>query len=481
MPVDKLYYVNVGPQGTFRPSGNIHTTPADVDAIFAHLESQHTTKLTVHFHGGLIREKSGARIAEKMTPLYQAAGSHPVTFVWETGLIETVARNLGTIQDTGLFKKILGFVLKKAAKKLGVDPLGKGAGAELSDAEIEAELQKAEPFGAPAFEAGAKGGAAPLGEGDLQTLRQEVEAELEEDLDGDADFQALLATEAPATPLLKQDALVATPADQQKGVLTLAKAAKALAGVTVRVVRRFIQDRDHGFYPTVVEEILRELYIADLGEWVWGGMKKVAGEMWHPNDGLAGDDRHAGRYFLERLADVQRQTGITVDLVGHSAGSIAICEMLRAAAGAKLDVKVRHILFLAPACRSDLFFEEIVKHPARFSTFRAFTMQDAFETRDRLAKPIYTRSLLYFISGVLEPDVDAPLAGMERYLSGQKPYDDTVLSEVRAFLLEPGESRLVLSVTDGTAGPGLQSASTSHGGFDDDDSTRASLAALIAG
>lgn len=480
MPVDKLYFVNVGPQGTFRPSGAIHTTPADVDAIFAHLESRQITKLTVHFHGGLISEKSGAEIAGKMTPLYQAAGSHPVTFVWETGLVETVTRNLGTIQHTGLFKKILGFVLKKATKKLGIDPLGKGAGAELSDADIEAELAKTDPFGALAFQAGAKGGAAPLGEGDLQTLRQEVEAELEEDLDGDADFQALLETEAPATPLLNQDALVATPADQQKGVVTLAKAAKALAGITVRVTRRFFQERDHGFYPTVVEEILRELYVADLGEWVWGGMKTVAGQMWSPNDGLAGDDRHAGRYFLERLADVQRQTGITVDLVGHSAGSIAICEMLRAAAKAQLDIKVRHILFLAPACRSDLFFEEVVKHKARYASFRSFTMLDSFETHDRLVNPIYTRSLLYFISGVLEPEVDAPLAGMERYLSGRKPYDDAVLSGVRAFLLEPGLSRLVLSVTGGTAGPGLQSASTSHGGFDDDDLTRASLAALIA-
>lgn len=479
MPLDKLFYVNVGPQGTFRQSGDYHTTAGDVDAIFAHLKARQIRKLAIHFHGGLVKEKDGAKIAEKMAPVYQAAGSHPVTFVWETGLGETIVRNLDTVHRTKLFQKILAIVLKKALKKLGVDPLGKGPGIELSDAEIEAELRKIEPFGALVFQTGAKGGAAQLTQGDLQALQQDVEAELEEDLDADAEFKTLLETEAPTAKLLTRDALVATPTDEQRGVLSFIKSAKALAMVVFHVAARFAQGRDHEFYPTVIEEIFRELYVADVGEWVWGGMKEAAEEMWLPNDGLVGDDRHAGRYFLERLADVQGPTGLVVDLIGHSAGAIAICQMLRTAAAMGLPLKVRHVFFLAPACRSDLFFAEIVEHPERYARFRSFTMQDAFEKQDRLLGPVYPRSLLYFISGVLEPDVDTPIAGMERYLSGQKPYDDSMLNGIRGFLLTPDGSRLVLSKTDPAAPAGSRSESTSHGGFDDDDATRGSLRVLI--
>lgn len=103
MPLDKLFYVNVGPGGTFRLSGDHHTVATDIDAIVSHIEQQPIGKLTVHFHGGLIRERDGAKIAEKMAPLFQAAGSHPVTFVWETGLGETVVRNLDSIHSTELF------------------------------------------------------------------------------------------------------------------------------------------------------------------------------------------------------------------------------------------------------------------------------------------------------------------------------------------------------------------------------------------
>ena len=74
----------------------------------------------------------------------------------------------------------------------------------------------------------------------------------------------------------------------------------------------------------------------------------------------------------------------------------------------------------------------------------------------------------------------APLAGLERCLSGQTPYTDPVLMDIRAFLLDPAAGRLVLSVTDAMAAPGRQSASVSHGGFDDDQVTRGSLGFLIA-
>ena len=141
------------------------------------------------------------------------------------------------------------------------------------------------------------------------------------------------------------------------------------------------------------------------------------------------------------------------------------------------------LVLLAPAARSDLFHREIARHPERFEHLRTFTMADRYESQDRLAGPIYTRSLLYLISGALEDGDDVPVVGMERYLSGAPPHDEAALVDIRAFLLPAQGPRLVLSRTDQLApgaGAGFRSNSTKHGDFDDDPDTRASLTAIIA-
>jgi hypothetical protein len=473
---DKLNYVNVGPYGTFAPSGELHTTPADVDAIFAHLEQQGKKKLTIHFHGGLIKEEAGRKIAEKMSLVYTQAGSHPVTFIWETGLMETVKRNLESINQTKLFVKLLKLVLRLAGKQLG-GVGGKGPGQAISEAEIEAELAKEDRF--DQFDAGARGGAALLTVEDLDQTMTEIEAELEEELDVDPEIEDLLAREAPQTMLLDQKLPAMVDEEKGKGIGTAITIAKVLGQIVYRVIRRFIEKRDHGFYPTVVEEILRELYVADAGEWVWGGMKTAAEQMWLSNENLQGNNRHAGLYFLSGLVSLQqRMPALTVDLVGHSAGSIAICEMFRALAREQYNLRIRNVIFLAPACTADLFTKQIVDHPERFQQFRMFTMRDDFECRDRLMSPVYTRSLLYFIAGALEGAFDMPVAGMERYFHGNDPYTEAGLVRAGKFLHHAGAERLVLSNTHTTApnaADGFRSGSEKHGDFDDDGLTQASL------
>ena len=140
MSFSALNYVNVGPGGTFRRSGNLQTRPADIDAIFNKLRQDHRTKLAVHFHGGLIDEGAGIDIARKMAPLYDAAGSHPVTFVWETGLVETISRNLTKIYKTKLFQKLIVYVLREVAKHLGGGIGGKPPGEPMKNSEIHVDL-----------------------------------------------------------------------------------------------------------------------------------------------------------------------------------------------------------------------------------------------------------------------------------------------------------------------------------------------------
>ena len=431
MPFGPRNYLNVGPKGTFRASGAHRSQPSDVDALFADLAAGSRAKLTIHFHGGLVNETQGMAVAQKMMPVYEEAGAHPLTVVWEAGPLETIRTNLDTVHRTELFQLLLRKLVEKVMEKLGVTVGGRGPGGRLSRDEIEEELAKPYPFSDAKFSDGARGGASILTEPDADLARQEVEVELEIEFEADPEFARVISTEAPVTPLLKKEEILPSNDEGSKGLFSSAKAAIAAGKIFYRVVKRFIKKRDHELYPTVVEEILRSLYTEAVGGWIWAGMKRNAQRMWAENSGLSGDDQHAGRYFLERLAAHQAAHSLTVDLVGHSAGSIAILEMMRARKAARLAVNIRHTFFLAPACTSKRFYECISSGEDAWQTFRIFTMDDSFEKLDRLLGSFYPRSLLYFVSALTEDSTDEPILGMQRFLSGSEPFDDPYLLEVR--------------------------------------------------
>jgi hypothetical protein len=474
----QLYYVNVGPYGTFRKSGDLKSEPEHINTLFRYLNDAGIQKLVLFFHGGLVSEGKGLQIAEKMWGVLKDQ-AHPVTFVWETGLVETLGKRLNKIHQTQLFQKILRFILRQATKKLGGALAGKGPGEGLSIAEIEAELEKA--FSFQELDAGARGAAGKLAVEEFPELQDEMQVELEVELADDPDLEEIIRQEVPATKELNQDLAVKLESEAAKGIISFVFLAKKLAAIVIQVAKRFLKQRDHGFYPTVIEEILRGCYLADFGAWVWEGMKETAEKMWEPNTPPLGEDSRVGAYFLEQLAAWQQaRPGAVVDLVGHSAGSIAICHLLKNAAERHPGLTFRNLIFLAPACTVQLFSDQVVSHPNRFSNFRMFAMADELETKDQLMPLVYPRSLLYLVSGILEKEEDEPLAGMEVHTRGASPYDQQVLLDVSRFLREAGKNRLVLSITSG-AGPGLNSASTRHGDFDDDQQTQESLQKIIAG
>ena len=478
MALDPKHYVNVGPHGTFQASGDLHTTPADVDGLIQHLDQSGVERVVLHFHGGLNSEKRGEEIAEALLPIYSAAGSHPIFFIWETGLLETAARNLETIHSTELFQKLATYALRYAAKKLGVDPGGKGIGEAPSPEDVALELEGQMFRG---FDATARGGAEALVGADFEMMEQDLEAEIEAELTDELGALEAAVQEAKAAAVPPDESLLGKLDDDgAKGIGTAITVATTVAKLVVAVVKRYLAKRDHGFYPTVVEEVLRMAYVAGLGKWLWDGMKNVGATMWSPNDGLSGDAQHAGAYFLERLAALQQaRPALVVDLVGHSAGSIAICEMLKAAAE-RAPLDVRKVAFLAPAARADLFVEEMVGHPERFASLRIFTMRDEVECEDQLVKGVYTRSLLYFISGVLEDERDTELVGMHRYYVGEPPYGDGAVKDMADYL-RADPRRVVLSKTTDDAEPGFRTQSVSHGAFDDDPCTRESLQEMLKG
>lgn len=488
MADEKLNYINVGPGGSFRSSGALKTSASDVDAIFASIKAAQAVDgkpkhIAIHFHGGLIPEQDGKSIADKMSKVYSPA-SHPVTFVWETGLIETIKNNLSTINETTLFQKVLVWVVQKAAKNLGLDVDAKGVRQELPPEVVHAELAKDYPFETLRIGEGARGGAGPLSNSNFSSRRKVIEYELMIEMRADAEFRNLLSGKHHG---FTEDAVARlTPEAQSpdaRGIFGIDDAVIAVAKIVIAVLVRFFKGRDHGFYPTVVEEILRELYLADFGAWVWSGMKTKARAMWLPNAGASGDELHAGAYFLDGVHKLQSEIPLTIDLIGHSAGSIAICHMLSSAEAQGKKLTVRNVFLLAPAARSDLFHQELVTRKDRYTSLRMFTMSDEFECEDSLVKGVYTRSLLYFISGVLEDRNDVPICGMDRYLLNAATYDDGYLEDIRKFLGDSDSFRLVRSKSSKyapDAAVGFICNSITHGGFDDDPDTLASLKHLTS-
>ncbi|MCP4157246.1 MAG: hypothetical protein GY757_56570 [bacterium] len=476
-----LSIVNVGSDGTFSPTGDYFTKPSEIDHFFQHAGDNDPGKIAIHFHGGLVNESNGRDVAERMNNVFKTAGCQPITFAWETGLLETLSDNFLEIRKTELFKELLKIAIKILLKKLGLDVGGRGV-KSLPDNVLDKELQKDDPFADYRFIEGAKG---PVGRSvaNEKSLLNSLEAELEEEFACHKQIKTIVQDEVPKTRLIDKDKLAENEKNKRRGIFTAAAVIKNTARIAFRVIKRHVEKRDHGFYPTVIEEILREFYIADLGAWFWKGMKDKSVDMFRDNHGREGEELYAGTYFLEKLdAFCREHPDTTVDLTGHSAGSIAICNLVKTAAASFQNIKIRHIIFLAPACRCDLFYREICLHPERFETFRMFTMSDEHETCDSLVPVIYTRSLLYFIAGLLEEggdDYDHPILGLQIHSEAEAPYDFEPLLSIREFLTKQGAHRVVYSVTDPQQDPGFNTTSGKHGDFDNDTPTLESIAHIL--
>ncbi|MBI1185482.1 hypothetical protein GC194_14525 [bacterium] len=473
----KDFLVNVGPQGTFKPSGSYHSIPADIDAMFQKFETENIKRITFYFHGGLVNEKTGMETAIKMEKHFSSINQRSICLVWETGLMETVSANIGKISETKLFGKLIKILTKKLASKLGFDIAeGRGAGVTLTNAQIDSELSKKIPFEnytQTNLESKGRGADATA---NLPAKPEDLEGEFKFEIEADLELISILG---------ETEITVQNPkGGQSRGIINTALLIKSVAKIAFRVIKRFVIKRDHDFYPTIIEELLRELYIAELGAWVWNNMKVKSNDMWKDNTGISDINQFAGRYLFDKLVTYHKKyPEIQVNLVGHSAGSIAICNLLKMSAATYPELIYNNIIFMAPACRVDLFREEIVLHQNRFKTFRIFTMTEVNEKRDVLVPYLYTHSLLYLISGILENkgnDFDAYILGLERHIRAITPYDSVnEITAVHNFIYEADQNRVAFSQTDGTAPEGLRTQSLSHGGFDDDDETIGSIKFML--
>lgn len=475
-------------------------TAADLAELVAQLAAG--PRAVVHFHGGLVPRQAGTDGANRLDPWYRAAaGAVPAFFVWESGLLETVTHNVSAIAREAIFQILRDRLLKHVVGKLSATAGQKAVGqlAYPKDIELRTEVKKVESDDEPY---GALVPAAGLDE-TTAAERLRFEKELEQDAEFQAEATAIARAALPAvaaeldgskgvlavqrkstlsllSPEVVQDLEVETE-NGKKGVLSTASLILRAGKILVRVVRRLREGRAHGVYPTAVEEILRELYVANVGAAIWHEMKKETADSF-VDDGTP----KAGRLFVEELRkQVVAGKRPVITLVGHSTGAVYILNLLRYVAAQRAaapgdwpaDFAFENVVFLAPACDFGMLREAIEMHRNLFRHFRLFGMRDPVESKDALVPGVYTRSLLYFVSGVVERESDGkggftgaydlPIVGMERYYRDDKVYGQPEIAVARAFLAETA-GRAVWSVTDHGA-DGLLANAMSHGGFDDTD------------
>jgi hypothetical protein len=447
-------------------------------AVDAYLAAGAAAPLVVHFHGGLVSQPAAEAMADRLLPVYQAAGGHPFFVIWQTGLAEQLKNNWQEMVKEDAFPVLVERVLQFVIGKLDQTPGEKGGAVELpSKFVIEDEINQKQAVGEAPF-AEREPETASL-DADLTAVeRAQFAALLESDAALAAAAMKLSRPDAPElNPVLETELAQARAAVEptEKGLISTSLLVAAGVRILGRTVKRLANGRDHGIYTTIVEEVARELKGDLVGGIIWKHMKKDAA------DSFAGpSETHGGAALLEELGRIQ-QAGHTprLILVGHSAGAVYICHLLEKAATMLPAGLQFEVVLLAPACSFGLLDGALKAADARIARFRSFGMEDELERQDAILPPLYLRSLLYFVSGLLETQVDLPLVGMKRYHAGTSPFDAASFPEIERVGARFAALTSPWIWSESSAGAGLNTLARKHGDFDNDASTLQSVAHLI--
>lgn len=480
--------------------------PDDVTAIVDRVAAQQ--RIVLHFHGGLNSRADGELTAGRWLPIYQdRAGADPIFFVWESGFLDTIFHNLDEIAQDEIFKRLLKWVLRYAVGKVGQDEGARAAGiiSPADEREADEELGRRRSGDEPYDH---------LAPQDVQPLAPEEEDAFARDVESDAELQASLEAALAAALPETQDSgtrgvtlrsvgstrtlldpgvfdemrAEAGPDEGARGLVSAAFLAKKAIQVLRAVIGRYRGHTDSGIYPTVLEEVLRAFYLANAGGAIWQAMKKETADTFVIND-----EPRGGRLVLDRLAARLAERDGTppeITLVGHSTGAVFIDNFLTEVARGVVDGSrpwpkdvTFQVVLLAPAAT---FVHMTDAWPAAgplVRRLRMFTMDDVHERLDHLVGPLYPRSLLYFVSGVVERNRDqdsavAAVVGLDRY------YGDTFatrpdLASLRTYL--NAEQRIVTSPSPPDAPVGRRTNALGHTKFNTDELVAESVVALIDG
>lgn len=470
------------------------TGPAGLTQAFVDI-SVAGKPLVIYFHGGLVPLASGLASADNLNPQFTTAGSSPLFVVWETGIFEVLRDSLPSIFSEAIFNTILGRVTQFVQAKLdqtqqvgatrGIDPLN------LTRMDIiQTRLHAAKMTGVLFPDT-------PIDRlDDTTTLTPAEQAQIQKEVADDLQLQIQtqqvantrqnpatvgakgVAVQGSTATLMDPDVLddIAPTQAGVRGSISLIGLGVHIIKVVIHVIQRFVKHRDHGAYLTIIEEILREFYIGNAGQFIWGRMKLEVSNSFGPLPACGGS-------ALVNQIQTMWATGNKprVTLIGHSAGSTwvsLILKQLHAVMPADFAVEVA---LIAPACTFTVFADAIGTAASRIAKLRIFGQGDSYEIKNAIAGPLYPASLLYFISGVLEDESDEPVLGMQRYytLPIYNSADFPEIGSVEAFA--PLKVPRDFAWSDIVQGAGANCDMHTHGCWQQAPETMASILSIVAG
>lgn len=231
-----------------------------------------------------------------------------------------------------------------------------------------------------------------------------------------------------------------------------------------------------GDWVTERTDILIEKTIGrPLARPVWSEMKE--------NAELACNTTRGGDLLVTALNKLAETWGdaFELHLVGHSAGSIILGQLLTLLASRGMDAMVNTIQLYAPACTVQFANRHYATRAALMERLYLDVLSDRNERDDSVAS-VYRKSLLYLVSNALETDLRTPILGLEQV--SNKDYagwdgssaTGEALRNWRAVAAEArlqerttriDRDKIVICKQPGKK-PDEITANASHGGFDND-------------
>ena len=464
--------------------------------VQAHAGRDH---LVLHAHGGLVHRDAITRNAlDNLLTEYTAAEAAPMFLVWNSDLGSVLKRNLGEIGSTLLMKRLVPRVIRWVVNRYGREDAGsRGDGIDLGP-----DYRWKENADWPGqFDALLEGIDDEALEGATEADRAALHQELEDDPKLLARFEDLFEALEPdvggsrggvtneedvarTLPWINREVLrdaARTRPSGERGLGTVAAVVKAVWPVAKAVVERLMKRRGHGVWGTVVEEVLHYLFIGEVGTEVWTSMKRDGEDMF-----LKEAPFGPGQTMLEELERWSAQgPGRRLTLVGHSAGAVVLCRMLRALANYDVQATI-HVVLLAPACTMTLFADTVHSHGSLVDRWSVVALSDAVEAGYWEVPALYPRSLLYLVSGVFEdhnPAHDEPLLGMGRFWPGEAMKEPPRLTEAEqcavdrvVALRDAGRLTVQWAPVPADGQPRMD-----HGALDDHPAIMPILRALVGG